>query len=270
MACSWLFALCSDVHHSRRSRSDGHKKRRMAHLRRRSWKHSLCAARSDQREQLRQAAGCVAIQDRCLRHQAGFQSPDNAPDDQRRALCHGRPQTRRRCDRRRDGRAAVDVPDRRRQARGRGATPVVRARGRVLDGWERRRAHLHGDDRVSARRARGEDRDSGPRVRPERDPRSQAEQRPGPRSDHGRNRIEHGTDCGQGRGDRGSGASSRRRAAEQDERERVYPRVRRQDRKAAVDLPHDSAAGRVRQRDLGEGLLVVFGQRRHVGPVLRG
>ena len=67
-------------------------------------------------------------------------------------------QARRRCDRCSDRRTAVDVPDRRRQARRRGTPAVVRARGRVLDGWEGRRAHFHGDDRVSARRARGEDR----------------------------------------------------------------------------------------------------------------
>ena len=152
------------MHHSRRPRSDRHKERRVAHLRRRSGKHSLRSARSDQRAELQQAAGRVAIQDRCLRHPAGFQSPDDAADDQRRALCHGRPQTRRRRDRCSDRRTAVDVPDRRRQARRRGAPPVVRARGRVLDGWKRRRAHFHGDDRVSARRARGEDRDSGPRA----------------------------------------------------------------------------------------------------------
>ena len=57
-------------------------------------------------------------------------------------------------------------------------------------------------------------------------------------------------------------------AAQQDERERVHPRLRREDRKASVDLPHHSAAGRVRQRDVGERLVVVLGQYRHVGAVL--
>ena len=41
-----------------------------------------------------------------------------------------------------------------------------------------------------------------------------------------------------------------------DERERLRPRVRRQDGQAAVDLPHDSAAGRVRERHLAERLVV--------------
>ena len=42
MACSWLFALCSDVHHLSRPRTDGRERRRVAHLRRRSGKHALC------------------------------------------------------------------------------------------------------------------------------------------------------------------------------------------------------------------------------------
>ncbi len=111
---------------------------------------------------------------------------------------------------------------------------------------------------------------SGPRVRPERHPRSQAEQRPGARSDHRRDWIEHRAHRRQRRRDRRRRASGRGCAAEQDERERVHPRLRREDRKAVVDLPHHSAAGRVRQRDVGERLVVVLGQYRHVGAVLRG
>ena len=47
-----------------------------------------------------------------------------------------------------------------------------------------------------------------------------------------------------------------RRAQEQDQREGLRPRLRRADRQAAVDLPHDSAARRVRQRHLAERLVV--------------
>ena len=83
------------------------------------------------------------------------------------------------CHRRGDGRTAVDVPHRRGQARHREHAPAVGPRCGVLDRWKRRRAHFHGDVRVSAHRARSEDRDSGPHVRPERHPRSEAEQRPG-------------------------------------------------------------------------------------------
>ena len=116
------------------------------------------AARSDQRGKFQQAAGRLAIQDRCLRHPPGLQPSDDPADDQRRALCDRRIETRRRRHRCRDWRAAVDVPDRRREARRGGPAPAVGARCGVLDGRKRRRAHLHGDVRVSARRARSEDR----------------------------------------------------------------------------------------------------------------
>ena len=108
--------------------------------------------------------------------------------------------------------------------------------------------------------------DSDPHVRSERDSRSEAEQRSGARSDYRRNRLEHGTDRGQGCGHRGSGASRRQRAAQQDERERVHPRLRRQDGQAPVDFPHHSDAGRVRQRDLGKRLLVYSGNAGMWGP----
>ena len=49
------------------------------------------------------------------------------------------------------------------------------------------------------------------------------------------------------------------------QREGLHPRLRRADRQAAVDLPHDSAAGRVRQRHLAERLVVVHRQHRRRG-----
>ena len=52
---------------------------------------------------------------------------------------------------------------------------------------------------------------------------------------------------------------------EQDAREGLHPRLRRAHRQAPLDLPHDSAAGRVRQRHLGEGFVVVHRQRRRLG-----
>ena len=158
MACSLLSALCSDVHHPGRSRANGHAGRRVAHIRRRSGQHALRPARSNQRRELQQAAGRLAIQDGCLRRPPGLQPSDDAADDQRRALRHGRIEAGRRGHRRGDRRTAVDVPDRRGQARGGGAAPAVGPRCGVLDRWKRRRAHFHGDVRVSARRARSEDR----------------------------------------------------------------------------------------------------------------
>ena len=49
------------------------------------------------------------------------------------------------------------------------------------------------------------------------------------------------------------------------QREGLHPRLRRADRQAAVDLPHDPAAGRVRQRHVGEGLVGLHRQRRRLG-----
>ncbi len=53
------------------------------------------------------------------------------------------------------------------------------------------------------------------------------------------------------------------------QRQGIRPRLRRADRQAAVDLPHDSTARRVRQRHVGEGLGVVHGQHRRVGADVR-
>ena len=50
----------------------------------------------------------------------------------------------------------------------------------------------------------------------------------------------------------------------------LHSRVRRQDRQAAVDLPHHSAARRVWQRDLGERLVVVLRQCGCVGSIFGG
>src|SRR5207245_2413074 len=44
----------------------------------------------------------------------------------------------------------------------------------------------------------------------------------------------------------------------------------REEREAAVDLPHDSACRRGRQRHVGEGLVVLHGQRRGLGADERG
>ena len=65
------------------------------------------------------------------------------------------------------------------------------------------------------------------------------------------------------------GVRDRREPEEPEQREGLRPRLRRADRQAAVDLPHHPAARRVRQRDVGERLLVVHRQHRRVGADLR-
>ena len=54
-------------------------------------------------------------------------------------------------------------------------------------------------------------------------------------------------------------------AEEQDEPEGLRARIRRAHRQAALDLPHDSASGRVRQRHVGGRLVVVHRQHRRRG-----
>ena len=61
--------------------------------------------------------------------------------------------------------------------------------------------------------------------------------------DHRRDRPARGADHREGRHRRRRRAPAGRRAEEQDQREGLRPRLRRADRQAALDLPHDSAAG---------------------------
>ena len=72
--------------------------------------------------------------------------------------------------------------------------------------------------------------------------RSEAEQRSGDRSAVGRNRPARDADGRAERRRRRRRASLGRRADGQDERQGLHPRVRRADRQAAVDLPHDSVS----------------------------
>ena len=63
----------------------------------------------------------------------------------------------------------------------------------------------------------------------------------------------------------GAARRDRREPEEPSERERARPRLRRADRQAALDLPHDPAAGRVRQRDVGKGVVGLHGQHGRLG-----
>ena len=116
------------------------------------------------------------------------------------------------------------------------------------------------------RRARREDRDAGGRVRHQRRGRPEDGQRSGDRSRHRRSRAARDADGWQRRRRHRRGAPARRRAARQDEREGVHPRLRRPDGQAALDLSHGPDARRIRQRDVGKGLVEVHRQHRRVGP----
>ena len=52
---------------------------------------------------------------------------------------------------------------------------------------------------------------------------------------------------------------------QEDERQGLHSRVRRAHGQTPVDFPHDSAAGRIRQRDVAERFLVLHRQHRRVG-----
>ena len=133
-------------------------KRRVADLRRRPRQHAVLAARSDQRGQLQQARGRLALQDRRARPAARVQLRVDAADGRRRRLRHRRHAPRRgraRCGDRRD---AVDAQRERRQARRRGAAPAVGPRPRLLDRRPRTKPDHLRHARLSDARARREDR----------------------------------------------------------------------------------------------------------------
>ena len=90
------------------------------------------------------------------------------------------------------------------------------------------------------------------------------------RSDHRRNRTARRAH-GRGRRDhRRRRASGWRRAKEQDQRQRLRPRLRRAHRQAPVDFPHHPAARRVRLRHMGKRLRRIYRQHRRLGPDQRG
>ena len=148
-----------------------------------------------------------------------------------------------------------------RQLSGRGAV--------VLDRRQRRRAHPLRDDRLSARRAQREDRRADPVVRHGRHRRSE-----------GRRRERHAASRSIWRPARSActprrpssrtssivGSSFREGAHRQhaQQHQGARARVRRPHRQAAVDVQHDSAARRVRQRDVGERVVGDQRQRRRL------
>ena len=69
----------------------------------------------------------------------------------------------------------------------------------------------------------------------------------------------------EGRRHRRRGAPYRRESEEHAQREGLRARLRRAHRRAAVDLPHDSAARRVRHGDLAQGLGGIHRQHRRLG-----
>ena len=195
-----------------------------------------------------------------------LQPADDAADDQRRPVLHRRRASQRGRRGRRHRRDAVDASARRR--RGAREASSRRLSGRGVGYW----TDGKGDERIFyvsiGYQLVGLDAKTGDPldgVRHQRRRRPEAGQRSAARSDRRATSAWNGAPVvAQERRHRRRRASRRLRAAQQDEREGLHPRLRRPHRQAALDLPHDSAARRIRQRHLAEGLVVVHRTHRRV------
>ena len=185
---------------------------------------------------------------------------------ERRRLLDGRHAPRGRRARRGDRRDAVDAQRERGQARRGGAAPALGPRPRVLDRRQATSASSTSRPAISwsrstrrpAVRVAGFGKNGIVDLKQDDD---QADRSRSP----ARSACTPTPIVAEGRHRHRRRAPARRRAEEQDQREGLRPRLRRAHRQAAVDLPHHSAARRVRQRHLGERLVVVHRQRRRLG-----
>ena len=223
------------------------------------------AARSDQRRQLQQAGDRLALQDREPRTAARVPVRVDAADGQGRRVFDRRHAPRGRRARRGHGRADVDAQRARRRARRGGARASSRAAASSYwtDGREERILYVTPGYRLVALDAK-----TGMPVselRHARRRRSQAGQRSGDRSRHRRGRPPLRAGRRRQHDHHRRRAPVGRRAARQEQRQGLHPRIRRQERQADVDLPHDSAPGRVRQRHLARRFVVVHRQHRRRG-----
>ena len=139
----------------------------------------------------------------------------------------------------------------------RGAAAPRQLSGRGLAYWTdgTRGADPLRHARVSAGRARREDRSAGRRLRPQRRRRSEARTSIRSSISTGAGRPALDADRREERRDRRRRVRDRREPEEQEQCEGRGPRLRRAHRQAPVALPHDPAARRVRQRHLGEGFV---------------
>ncbi len=268
-ALLWVSTGMSGQDRSGDRASAVHGQRRLAALHRRHPRHEVLAARSDQRLQLQQARSRLALQDRQPRPASRVQARRHAARWSRASL-YTTAGTRRvgRRARRQDRRADLGAqpcakasapPIAPRQLSGRGVV--------VLDRRQGRRAHPLRHDRLPPGRAQREDRrDRSARFGKDGvvDLKDGAVFGNGP-ADRSRDRRDRPALDADRR--RRTSSSSARRSSEgttvDDAQQHQGPgaRVRRADRQAALDVQHDPAPGRVRQRHVGER--VVGDQRQH-------
>ena len=145
-----------------------HEERRLAALHRRRARHAVLAARSDQRHQLQQARGRLAVQDRQPRHPPRVQARRHAAGV--KGVLYTTAGTRRSVvaldGKHRRADLGAQLP--RRQPRRDRAAPAVGPRRLVLDRRQGRRAHPLRHHRLPPGRAQREDRRDDPVVRRER------------------------------------------------------------------------------------------------------
>ena len=239
----------------------------MAALGRRPRQHEILGARSNQPRQRQEPARGMAVEGGQLRAAAAEQPRSHAADGRRRALHDRGHAPVGRGHRRRDRRDALDVSTRRRRARRHGAAQRV-ARRRVLDRRQAAAHHPH-HARLSHGVARRENRTARSVVRAQRRHRSLRRLRSA--DAEGRHdqldvacRRRQQRDRGRRR------AAGRHRAAVEGKHEGLRARIRRPERQAHLDLPHDSASGRIRQRHMAERFVGLHGQHRRVVAVFRG
>jgi hypothetical protein len=141
-----------------RWRSAEHQERRVAGVHGRPQGLAVFAARPDQRLQLQEARGRLALQDRQPWHTPRVQVGGHAPDGQGRHLRHRRHAALGRGARRENRRAALDAQPARGHPRRYCSATVIGTRRVVLDRRQGRRPRRLRDDRIPAGRAQREKR----------------------------------------------------------------------------------------------------------------
>ncbi len=216
-------------------------------------------------QQLQSARSRVAVQDRQPRHAPRVQARRHAAGDQGRPLHDRRHAPLGGRARRPHRRADLDAQLPRRQPRRDRAAPAVGPRRLVLDRRQGRRPHPLRHHRLSPDRAQRQERRDGLVVRRRRRRRSEEGRghRQGPADRAGDRRDRPALDADHRRQHRADRLVVQGRHDGRDAQQHQGPgaRVRREERQAAVDVQHDSAPRRVRQRHVGKR--VVGDQRQH-------
>ena len=223
----------------------------MAVLRRGRAEHQVLVTRPDQPIQRGRLGDRLALEDRQLRSATRVQLPSDSPHGWWRVVRHGGLSARCGCDRCCNGGNAVGVSNGRGPTRRECAQEELGPRRRPLD---RRcgRANLPDHAGLSHGRTRRQDRTARIRVWTRWRGRSQDGVGPVHRSREGAHRVQLAAYHRKRRSGCRCGLTAGWGASHQGNAPGPRERFRRTHRRAAVDLPHDSSAGRVWKRDVGK------------------